>query len=71
MVTYDYEELTGPYPDRRRVSAAKAYLTLMCFPEDLRHGTERGYAVGCRCDRCREAHNRRARDAYRRQRGGF
>ena len=69
-MTYDYEELTGPYPDRRRVSAAKAFLMIMCFPDDPRHGTAHGYDVGCRCDRCRDAHNERARDAYRKRRGG-
>lgn len=66
---YDYGlavEWGGPYRTR-----AKAYVELQCFADDMRHGTEWGYSVGCRCDRCREAHNRRARDAYRRQRDGF
>ena len=62
VVNYDYEELTGPYPDRRRVSAARAYLTLMCFPDDPRHGTAHGYDVGCRCERCRAAYGAARRE---------
>lgn len=63
---YDYRLASEWGGDYR--SSAKAYLELLCFPEDLRHGTERGYAVGCRCDRCREEHNRHRREDYKRRR---
>lgn len=36
----------------RNLRAAKEMLK----PSDRRHGTPRGYNIGCRCDRCRLAY---------------
>lgn len=65
---YDYRRAVDEGGRYRTI--CKAWLELACDPGDPRHGSEWGYACGCRCDRCRDAHNRRARDAYRRRRGG-
>lgn len=42
-------------------SRAKTLLEMTEDPRDRRHGTEYGYACGCRCERCREAERGRKR----------
>lgn len=36
-------------------------------PNDLRHGTKTGYAYGCRCERCVQAHSAYQRKIYLRR----
>lgn len=36
--------------------------------EGFPHGTNSGYTQGCGCDKCRDAHNKQARDDRRRRR---
>lgn len=58
---------------RRRVnraSVARIRAALAADPSDPRHGTSSGYAVGCRCSRCKEAEReRKARSKAKGARG--
>lgn len=45
----------------------KRLAEMQANPEDPRHGTKTGYAYGCRCERCVQAHSAYQRKIYLRR----
>ena len=52
--------------EMRHAREARYLDQMRADPDDRRHGTSFGYALGCRCEACREANNRKARE-YRKK----
>lgn len=53
------------HPERVKATHARCIakaLIELADPVDPRHGKEGTYIMGCRCDRCREAHRIRTRE---------
>ncbi len=53
--------------ERTKELVKKRLAEMQANPEDPRHGTKTGYAYGCRCDRCKQAHSAYQRKIYLRR----
>lgn len=53
--------------EREKELVKKRLAEMQANPEDPRHGTKTGYAYGCRCERCVQAHSAYQRKIYLRR----
>lgn len=53
--------------ERTKELVKKRLAEMQANPEDPRHGTKTGYAYGCRCERCVQAHSAYQRKIYLRR----